>query len=404
MAEPVLVGITEDAAASRMRRRLDLSREALLDVTLRINGCEPPTHSDVLFHILSEVNVCRWGSLLILENCILVNHWRKLSTLFKGVFTSLTAMNISVWRGSGKYVKVPLYSLLSQFTPRLRDLKVEADFPVELQTHSLLDNLSKISVPAEHLEMTTKYTKLESIVLTFPRNWIPTGKLPLPAFVMVRCPPTNLFSCFDFQNVKWLRVGIFQSLSVPGENVLLPSLTVLILPGAPRSWQRIKAPALISFQCCVTPRQYHADQVWVNESKWIERFFHRDDSNIFIRPTSFEFTNFLDAQAVSVVLSHWSQLRHLTLGLSQRRECGWCEFFCQEFAREDVICPNLITLKLKTTWGEADSQMWEECVKEMFITRKSGPLEEVSWYHGMNGTLLSVVTRTGSSGYQSLTA
>ncbi|KIM20050.1 hypothetical protein M408DRAFT_30702 [Serendipita vermifera MAFF 305830] len=102
--------------------------------------------------------------------------------------------------------------------------------------------------------------------------------------------------------------------------------------------------------------------------------------------------NVTEAAAIAV-LSHWYQVRHLVLDLTNEDCFTWEGAFAKRLkSSENPLCPNLITLTLRTWWSKDKSDRWLPSARAMFKARSLGPLEFVSWVHSRQKTKV-IITR-----------
>jgi hypothetical protein len=127
-----------DFHASHLRRRLELSQGALLDVVLDTSAIKGP-YSKVLFEILASAGVGRWRSLRLAGDRYQgMPPADVISGLFSGTFTSLKCLYLESTNLFGEDAYRSIYELIALSPPTITLLKTSRSIPIQLRnTHVL---------------------------------------------------------------------------------------------------------------------------------------------------------------------------------------------------------------------------------------------------------------------------
>lgn len=358
--------------ASRLRRRLELSQRALLDVTLDASGLRENT-SQVLFEILGTVDVGRWRSLR-LEAVGRLLPSDAISGYFNGSFTSLRHLYLEFVDREDPYW--PIYDLIVHSPPSIKTLYTSRPIPTVLKTSAVLRRVVEITIPAQTYGEVHDKMAVETVHLTHSHYASATSLPRLPKNVIVDIISGETLSSLDLSAVQSLNLRYFMA---HGDyNINLPSLISLVIPNNIHYIRGFIAPSLKSLVV-------GHDNLWgkekIKESRNIITLFQKVPDEISMAPTSLEMFLSITTAASIAVLSHWKQLEHVHLEIyldpARGERFAWDGGFIKAF--KHFMCPNLLTLRLRTNWGDAESERWRQKAVELFKLRRSGPLELISW-------------------------
>jgi hypothetical protein len=161
----------------------------------------------------------------------------------------------------------------------------------------------------------------------------------------------------------------------------LPSLVSLMLPNNICYIRGFVAPALKSL---VVGHDYLWGDKKLKYSRDIITLFQNDSDRISMAPTTLGLCLSITVAAIAV-LSHWAQLEHVHVDLTFGGHFSWDGGLIK--ALENSRCPNLTTLRLRTNWGDVESERWRQSAVELFRLRLSGPLELISWTSAAHHTV-----------------
>jgi hypothetical protein len=354
--------------ASRLRRRLELSQGALIDVTLDASGLRIDS-SKTLFEILGSVDVRRWRSLR-LEGTGRPLPSDTISGYFTGTFTSLRSLYLETTSGEDPYW--PIYDMIARSPPTITMINTDKPVPMVLRTSATLSKIVDIVIPAQMYGEIHEKTAVETVRLTHSYSMNPTLLPRLPKHVTIDITSGDVLSALDLRAVQTLDLRYYRT--EDDHTINLPSLVSLVLPKNIRYIRGFVAPAL---QSLVVGN----DNLWgkekLKESRKIVTLFQDDPDQISMAPTSLDMCLSITITAAIVVLSHWTQLQHVRLDLTFGDGFSWDGGFIK--ALKNSMCPNMITLKLRTDWEEAESERWRQRAVELFKRRSTVFLELISW-------------------------
>jgi hypothetical protein len=167
--------------ARRLRRRLELSQRALLDVTLSASGLRD-NNSDILFEILGSVDIGRWRSLK-LEGTGRPLPSDAVSGYFKGIFTSLRCLCLEdTYKGDPYW---PIYDLIAHSPPTITILHTTCSLPMALRTSEILRKVVDIMIPAQMYREVYEKTAVETVHLIHAYSVSATLLPRLPKYVTI---------------------------------------------------------------------------------------------------------------------------------------------------------------------------------------------------------------------------
>jgi len=187
--------------ASRLRRRLELSQGALIDVTLDASGLRINS-SKMLFEILGSVDVFCWRSLR-LEGIGRPLPSDAVSGYFTSTFTSLRSLYLGTTVGDDPYW--PIYDIMARSPPTITMLNTNKPVPMMLRTSTILSKVVDIVIPAQLCGEIHEKTAVERVHLTHSYNVNP--KLPrLPKSVTIDSTSGVVLSALDLSTVQTLDI------------------------------------------------------------------------------------------------------------------------------------------------------------------------------------------------------
>ncbi|KIM23606.1 hypothetical protein M408DRAFT_332231 [Serendipita vermifera MAFF 305830] len=193
----------------------------------------------------------------------------------------------------------------------------------------------------------------------------------------------NVLAGLDLSRVQDLELVNYYAYYEWGEvKIKFPSLVALVLPDSFLFISLFDAPSLVSIKLGPYALQGEAK---VRESSRVLKLFTEDRDQISIAPASLDMHLNTTAASVIAVLSHWHQVQHLELILTQGDRFAWEGAFSKRIkTAKNPLCPNLITLTLCTPWDQKESARWSQTSRAIFKARKLGPLELISWTHELD--------------------
>lgn len=369
--------VQDDQAALhsiRLRRRLELSQSAQIDVTLNVSEFRDD-YSKILFEILATADLKRWRSLKleptrqkIPVDCI--------AGLFAGSFTSLRSLYLEKTMGDDPYT--PIYELIAQSPPVLTFLYSDKQVPDLLLNGRVLRKVTELAIPASFYGEVAKKASIASVHLISTYIVNPSLIPPLAKRVEMTHISNEVLAELDLSRVQDLQLFCYADWR--GEaKIQLPSLLSLVLSKSVRFVTLFNAPLLVSLKLGhVHDNLGEKDKI--AESRKILELFTKDHDQISMAPTSLDIhLNITEAAAIAILL-HWHQVQHLTLDLTSKN----CFALEGAFAKglksvKRPLCPNLITLVLRTPWDKKESDRWLRTAGGMLKARSLGPLELFSW-------------------------
>jgi hypothetical protein len=292
------------------------------------------------------------------------------SGYFTGTFTSLRSLYLETTCGEDPYW--PIYDIIARSPPTITMLNADKPIPMVLRTSTVLSKVVDIVIPAQLYGEIHEKTAVETVRLTDSYAVNPTLLPRLPKNVTIDSASGGVLSALDLRAVQTLDLRYYRA--EDNYTINLPSLVSLMLPKNVRHIRGFVAPALKSLVV-------GNDNLWgkekLKEGRKIVAFFREDPDQISMAPTSLDMCLSITTKAAIVVLSHWTQLQHLRLDLTFGDRFAWDGGFIK--ALKNSMCPNIITLKLRTDWEEAESERWRRRAVELFNLRSTGSLELISW-------------------------
>ncbi|KIM20049.1 hypothetical protein M408DRAFT_162243 [Serendipita vermifera MAFF 305830] len=363
--------------STRLRRRLELSRSALIDVVLDVSGFRDE-YSKCLFEIIATAGLQRWRS-LTLETTGRIIPIDCIAGIFSGTFTSLRSLYIEVTLGDDPYT--PIYDLIAKSPPIITFLYSDKRVPDLLLNGRVIKKVIDLVIPASLYVEVSKRTSIESVHITGGYIVNPSLTPTLPKRVTMTTASNESLAGLDLSRVQDLQLSYYSEWGGDAK-LSLPSLISLALPKNVGLVRLFDAPLLVSLKL-------GHDSLWgkekVVESRKIVELFQKDHDQISMAPTSVEIYLNTTAASVIAVLSHWHQVQHLQLILTQGDRFAWEGAFAKRLkTAKNPLCPNLITLTLRTPWDQKESARWSQTSRAIFKARKLGPLELISWTHELD--------------------
>lgn len=148
-----------DAYVAQLQRRLQLSRELLLDVVVRETEYDYAREkSDILFDILLQVSVDRWRSLKILHSCFELPG--NMIGRMNGTFTSLKLI-----QNDASLIPDWFFKFIAQSSSNVEKLAFVRDFPDCLQNPSFLRNVKEATLRAIYYDKVGKAANLDKVTI-----------------------------------------------------------------------------------------------------------------------------------------------------------------------------------------------------------------------------------------------
>jgi hypothetical protein len=366
-----------------LRRRIELSRSALLDVTLDVHYPTYDKCNTDLFKLISKTGIERWRSLKLYS----LYTWETIDISLEGVFTGKLLALQSLHCESRGFSTIatdpliPIYRLIIQSSPPIKYLTINGPNPSPFPGSSIFRLVHELDatatvvsqlVPLDNLKKLTVNGTLEGHDFSFPA-WP-----PLPTYTRFEHYLTRQqLSTLSRQNVTEFVVSNLIG-DESGTIIDFPELTSLgITQGGIYSIENILAPKLTQLQITTLSGLYRSRKLDISDTI---SFLRSRLGNIILRPTTLTLDCPVNTKSVLTILQHWPQLQHFTLAFGD--EFTWNVAFPTAFTKKkNPLCPKLttLTLILRIKDFAIKEEQWKKMVMSIYLARRNTPLQTIQW-------------------------
>lgn len=362
---------------TRLQRRIDLSRNALLDVAMDTRRYYKAGERYDLFKMIASTGVERWKSLK-LWYCETFYHITCLDQIFtEGRFTSLRQLRLLYpTKGSDPFSAIG--RLIIRSKPTIYDLQVTGGIPDIYRDPDIFQHTRTVTGNSFAIEKLRGLISLEEISLNSSKLANIDLFPPLPSRATFNFLRRSQLMALNRTNVQYLMVDDWHEDAID-TTVDFPNLTTLTLKtGLLTDIQKISAPRLHTL---TLGGDWGWDGVRVEslEDGGIIEAFTKSPTVMLLKPTTLSLYIELKTEALVLALETWSQLEHLTLMFHKLTPKG--VFFSRLTDQINPICPQLIDLSLDSSsfTFKGDIPDWEDLARRMFEVREYLPLHLIRW-------------------------
>lgn len=355
----------------RIRRRIELSQSALLDVEMNISTGIGGVWGLEIFELVLDTGIERWRSLTVIscgENSISNELSSRLSGRYFSALRYLTVYD-GRYRSNGLVSAIGV--LLVQSKPRIEELDINGNLPRAYTNAEVLKYVRRVKMPAYLASRLQGLSSLQEIDVQ--------GLVDAKSF-----PPLPCRAKFEFlqrDSLKIIQIAHLRHLEVEkwlgtcSEPIIeLPELISLSFgDGSLLNVTNILASNLQILKVTDSPGQGDIDYMVITA------IINRSPVTVFVRPTHLTLQTKMPAQNLLRVLKNWSQVLHLTLVLDyQSIKHSFFEIFVQA---EETLCPDLINLRLdaESLHVSDEVEKWDGMAREIHRSRENLPLEYIAW-------------------------